>query len=78
MTSLYNAYDQLAEILARLGADKIMSMKASPNEQQRFLQLSSRYRNGELSSEEKDELDHFIVVERIFRLAKIRADKKSS
>ena len=78
MTSLYNIYDQLAEILAHLDPEKIMSMKTSPSEQDRFLQLSSKHRNGMLSSKEKDELDHFIVVERIFRLAKIRADKQTS
>lgn len=52
-----------------------MSLKASPSVQNRFNELAIKNRNTDLSREEKDELDHFVVLERLFRLAKIRADK---
>lgn len=75
MVSVYNIYEQVAEVLARLEPEKIMRMKASPAIQNRFTQLATKHRNEGLSREEKDELDHFIVLERLFRLAKIRADQ---
>ena len=75
MTSIYSIYDQLAEIIASLEPEKLMRLKASTNVQMRFDQLATKHRDGVLTRQEKDELDHFIVMERLFRLAKIRADK---
>lgn len=75
MTSIYSVYDQLAEIISLLEPEKLMRLKASTSVQTRFDQLASKHREGVLTRQEKDELDHFIVMERLFRLAKIRADK---
>ena len=75
MTAIYSTYDQVAEILAQLAPEKVLALRASKEVQQRFDFLLEKHKNLEISRQEKDELDHFIVLERLFRLAKIRADK---
>jgi hypothetical protein len=39
----------------------------------RFEILVEKSKNDQLDATEKDELDHFVVLERLIRLAKIRA-----
>lgn len=77
MQTIFGIYDQVAEILARLDPQTLRSLKASEVLQQRFEFLVSKRSEGSLTFSEKDELDHFIVLERLFRLAKIRAEKDS-
>lgn len=72
--TIYSIYDEIAEIIARLEPKKILALKASKDMQQRFEVLVDKLKKSEISRQEKDELDHFIVLERLFRLAKIRAD----
>lgn len=48
-------------------------MKASGEMQERFDELAEKAANSQLTKQEKDELDHYIVLERLMRLAKIRA-----
>lgn len=74
MTTIYGVYDQLAEMIARVDPEKVMAMKSSDELQKRFNFLSEKLRNSGLSSKEKDELNHFIFIERLFRMAKIKAD----
>jgi hypothetical protein len=73
MGNIYSAYDQLATILARLGPEEIMKLKASDEMQKRLELLLNKSRNNAISLEEKDELDHYLVLERLVRLAKIRS-----
>lgn len=75
MTNVYNIYDQIAGILAQVRPEQVMAMQVSPETQQRFNELVEKSKAEIISHKEKDELDHFIVLERLFRLAKIRADK---
>ena len=49
-------------------------MRADAATQERFDFLVEKNANDSLDAAEKDELDHFIVLERLFRLAKMRAD----
>ena len=74
MPFVNGTYQQLAEILAQLEPEKLSSLQASPVLQERFEFLAGKRHDGVLSIREKDELDHFIVLERLIRLAKIRAD----
>jgi len=74
MTTVYGVYDQIAGLIALLEPKKILELKASKEIQERFDLLTEKSRNTEISKQEKDELDHFIVLERLFRLAKIKAD----
>ena len=73
--TVYNVYDQVAEILAELNPAKIMSLKATAEQQERLEFLIEKSQNDQLSKKEKDELDHFIVLERLLRLAKIYSGK---
>jgi len=74
MTTIYGVYDQIAELIAHLEPQKILALKASKEVQQRFDFLMEKSREADIDRQEKDELDHFIVLERLFRLAKIKAD----
>ncbi len=78
MKTIYSVYDEVAEMIARLGPEKILAMRPSLEMQARFDFLVDQSKNAVISPREKDELDHFIVLERLFRLAKIRADDQIS
>lgn len=73
MGNIYSAYDQLAAILAKIGPEEVTKLRATDEMQVRMELLLKKSRENILSIEEKDELDHFIVLERLVRLAKIRA-----
>ena len=70
---VYNAYDQIAELIAELNPAKVMASKANKELQMRFENLVSKSKESSLDNREKDELDHYIVLERLIRLAKIRS-----
>ena len=74
MSILHSAYEQIANLLANIDPEKLIGLKASKEMQQRYLVLAEKHKNN-ISPQEKDELDHFIVLERIIRLAKIKADE---
>lgn len=76
--TIYSAYDQVADLLATLDPAKVLGMKASGEMQERFTELAEKSANGQLTKQEKDELDHYIVLERLMRLAKIRAHAGNS
>lgn len=73
---VYNVYDQVAELIANLNPTKVMAMKADDELQARFDDLVEKSKYSQLNTQEKDELDHYIVLERLIRLAKIRSFKK--
>jgi len=73
-TTIYSIYDQLAETIARAEPEKVLEMRASKDMQQRFNTLAEKSKNQEISRQERDELNHFVVIERLLRLAKIRAE----
>lgn len=73
MPLIYSLYDQLAEVLASSNSKYISSLKANEEMQTRFDLLLGKSKENSLSEEEKDELNHFVVLERLVRLAKIRA-----
>jgi hypothetical protein len=73
--SIYTAYDEIASLLAQLAPSKILALKASEEMQARLENLIEKSKEGALTTKEKDELDHYIVLERLVRLAKIRATR---
>ena len=75
---VYNVYDQVAELIANLNPAKVMALKADEELQTRFEDLVEKSKYAQLNTVEKDELDHYIVLERLIRLAKIRSFKKVS
>ena len=74
MPAIHHVFDQLANLMAQLAPAALLELKATPEMQQRYEQLIRQRQTEDLSPEEKDELDHFIVLERLVRLAKIKAD----
>ena len=71
--TIYSVYDQIADLIASLPPAKVLALNPPQEVTHRFEQLVEKSKNNELDSAEKDELDHFIVLERLIRLAKIRA-----
>ncbi len=69
---IYNIYDQLAGLIARLDPLKVQALKDSEELQARLEDLIEKSKERDLDKSEKDELNHYIVLERLFRLAKIR------
>lgn len=74
--TVYDLYDEIAELIAGLNPDKVKSMKASDEMRQRLEYLIEKSKNNQIDRKEKDELDHYIVLERLIRLAKLRTSKR--
>ncbi len=74
--TIYSVYDQLAELIATLDSAKVSALKATGEMQSRLEFLIEKAKETPLPKKEKDELDHFIVLERLIRLAKIRTQQK--
>ena len=66
-------YEEVAVFLAEVAPKQIMAYKPSADTQQRFDLLVARKKAGTLNTEETSELEHYFMLEHIFRLAKIRA-----
>jgi hypothetical protein len=71
--TIYSVYDQIAELIATLPPSKVLALRPPQNVVNRFEILVEKSKNDQLDATEKDELDHFVVLERLIRLAKIRA-----
>jgi hypothetical protein len=75
---VYNAYDQIAGLIAELNPARVMALKANKELQMRFEDLVLKSKESSLDNREKDELDHYIVLERLIRLAKIRSHENKA
>ena len=70
---VYHAYDQIAELIVALNPAKVIALKANKEPQHRFQDLVIKSKESVLSFQEKDELDHYNVLERLIRISKIRS-----
>ena len=70
--TIYSVYDQIADLIASLPPAKVLALRPPQEVINHFELLVEKSKNNQISSAEKDELDHFIVLERLIRLAKIR------
>ncbi len=66
-------YDDLAEFFAGLAPEKVLAFQPSERLQDRMSALLEKKQKTELSTSEKEELDHLFNLERIIRLAKAHA-----
>ncbi len=73
IVTIYAAYDEIADLLSTAEPTRLLNLRASEEMQQRLEFLIEKSKETELNKAEKDELDHYIVLERLIRLAKIRA-----
>lgn len=69
-------YDEIAALLADVDPARLVSMKASSALQNRIDMLLEKNREEGLTPEEKIEIEHYLIINRIFSLAKIRARRK--
>ena len=77
MTTIFNVFDQLSQILARLDPRGMQQLKASEPMQKHFDTLAEKSKSHQLTESEKDELAHYVVLERLMRMAKIKVGKFS-
>lgn len=69
------AYDEIADFLAKIDPRQIIEFRPSEQAQLRVEDLLYRERNSNLSTEERSELDHYMTIEHLMRLAKAKAHK---
>jgi len=67
------AYNYVADFIAAMNPIKMLELRAPEGMRLRLEELIEREKDGHLSSTEKDELDHYMVLERLIRLAKAHA-----
>ena len=72
--ALSKAYEEIVEFIAA-GANpqNLISFRASEAACERVWNLIDRERSGEISPEEASELGHYLQLEHIMRMAKVRA-----
>lgn len=68
-----SVYDHVADFIADMNPQKVLELKAPEAMSVRLEDLIDKEKEGFLTGEEKDELDHYIVLERLIRLAKAHA-----
>ena len=67
-------YDEIVEFIAAgTTPQSVIDFKLSLAAQERLEDLVYRHKTGELTQDEKRELDHFLTLEHIMTLAKARA-----
>ena len=68
------AYEEIIEFIARgTTPDTVVSFRPSPATKERVAELIQQEKTAGLSREEKSELDHYMELEHLMRLAKARA-----
>ena len=63
-------YNFVADFLASMNPARILELKPAMEDQERLEELIEKEKQAALSKQEKDELDHYIVLERLIRLMK--------
>lgn len=66
-------YDEIARLLAEMDPAKLVAFKASPALQKRIDFLMEKSKSSSLSEEEKIEMEHYLIINRLFMLAKTKA-----
>ncbi len=67
------AYEEVVEFIASLRPRELLGFKPSESARQRVWELLERQKAAPLPAEERSELDHYLEVEHLMRLAKARA-----
>jgi hypothetical protein len=71
--SAHYTYDRVADFIAALNPKQLLELRADADMQARLEALIEQEKTASLTPEEKDELDHYIVLERLIRLMKANA-----
>jgi phosphate uptake regulator len=66
-------YDHIADAIAAMNPEKVLELHAPQAATDRLYALIHKEKTTSLTPSEKDELDHYLVLERLIRLAKTHA-----
>lgn len=69
----YKASEEVANFIAMTNPAKVLAFRPSMETKQRVSDLIEREKNEGISSEEKHELDYYMQLEHLMRMAKIFA-----
>ena len=71
------AYEEIVDFIASGPSSReVVEFEPSEEAQERLRELMDRKKDGELTAEERSELDHFLQLEHLMRLAKARARER--
>ena len=73
MTKNISVYDEVAAFVASMNPEKVIAFKASDAHQDRLDFLLDKQIESKLTRKEKNELEHYLMLNRIIGLAKARA-----
>lgn len=73
MVANISIYDEISAFIASMNPEKVMAFKPSPTNQDRLDALLDKQKITFLSTDEKTELEHYLIINRIIGLAKARA-----
>jgi hypothetical protein len=76
---MIRAYEEIVDFIAAgVTPDSLAQFEASPGAKERVAELIYRQKTGDLTAEEVSELDHYLKLEHVMRLAKARARTRCS
>jgi hypothetical protein len=75
MVVTISIYDEISGFIASMNPEKVIQFRPSDIQQNRLDFLLDKQKESGLTSEEKTELDHYLIINRIVGLAKARAIK---
>ncbi len=66
-------YEELVQFIASLSPREVVDFKPSEPTRQRVWELIDRQKDAPLPADERSELDHYLEIEHLMRLAKAHA-----
>jgi hypothetical protein len=67
------AVDEIVNFIAGENPERVLAFKASDATKKRVFDLIEKSKTGKLREQEQAELDHYLTLEHLMRLAKIKA-----
>lgn len=75
MVAQTSIYDEISAFIASMNPEKIIAFKPSSTNQDRLDVLLDKQKNTSLNLDERTELEHYLIINRIMGLAKAQAFK---
>jgi hypothetical protein len=75
MVATISIYDEVSSFIASMNPEKVIQFRPSKQQQERLDFLLDKQKENELTIEEKNEVEHYLIINRIIGLAKARAIK---
>ncbi len=74
----FKASEEVANLIATIDPAKVIAFRPSAETAERVSELIDLEKNDQISDDEKYELDHYMQLEHLMRMAKILARKHSA